>query len=69
MNRKIRLYAAVTLVALFVAGCSGPCDRIDAINAPAPTCRANSAGKALAWCVSTSPPDCAPALMLVPSAT
>ena len=35
MNRKIRLYAAVTLVALFVAGCSGPCDRIDPINAPA----------------------------------
>ncbi len=34
MNRKIRLYAAVTLVALFVAGCSGPCDRLDAINAP-----------------------------------
>ena len=26
MNRRIRLYAAVTLVALFVAGCSGPCD-------------------------------------------
>lgn len=35
MNRKIRLYAAVTLVALFVAGCSGPCDRLDRINAPA----------------------------------
>jgi hypothetical protein len=34
MNRKIRLYAAVTLVALFVAGCSGPCSKIDPITAP-----------------------------------
>jgi hypothetical protein len=37
MNRKIRLYAAVTLVALFVAGCSGPCDTIKPINAPVAT--------------------------------
>ena len=37
MNRKIRLYAAVTLVALFVAGCSGPCSTIKPINAPAAT--------------------------------
>ena len=37
MNRKIRLYAAVTLVALFVAGCSGPCDTIKPITAPAAT--------------------------------
>ena len=35
MNRKIRLYAAVVLVALFVAGCSGPCATIKPINAPA----------------------------------
>ena len=35
MNRKIRLYAAVTLVALFVAGCSGPCDSLKSITAPA----------------------------------
>jgi hypothetical protein len=35
MNRKTRLYAAVTLVALFVAGCSGPCATIKPINAPA----------------------------------
>ena len=35
MNRKIRLYAAVTLVALFVAGCSGPCDTLKPINRPA----------------------------------
>jgi hypothetical protein len=34
MNRKIRLYAAVTLVALFVAGCSGPCATIKPVNAP-----------------------------------
>jgi hypothetical protein len=34
MNRRIRLYAAVTLVALFVAGCSGPCSKIDPITAP-----------------------------------
>jgi hypothetical protein len=34
MNRKIRLYAAVTLVALFVAGCSGPCGSLDPITAP-----------------------------------
>jgi hypothetical protein len=37
MNRKIRLYAAVTLVALFVAGCSGPCDTIKPITAPTAT--------------------------------
>ncbi len=36
MNRKVRLYAAVSLLALFVAGCSGPCESIKAINAPAP---------------------------------
>lgn len=35
MNRKIRLYAAVALVALFVAGCSGPCATLEPINAPA----------------------------------
>jgi hypothetical protein len=34
MNRKFRLYAAVTLVALFVAGCSGPCSKLDSITAP-----------------------------------
>ena len=37
MNRKIRLYAAVTLVALFVAGCSGPCSTIKPITAPTAT--------------------------------
>jgi hypothetical protein len=33
MNRRIRLYAAVTLVALLVAGC-GPCERLDSVTAP-----------------------------------
>ena len=37
MNRMIRLYAAVTLVALFVAGCSGPCSTIEPITAPRAT--------------------------------
>jgi hypothetical protein len=37
MIRKIRLYAAVTLVALFVAGCSGPCAPVKPITAPAAT--------------------------------
>jgi len=35
MNRTFRLYAAVTLLALFVAGCSGPCESIKPITAPA----------------------------------
>ena len=34
MNRRFRLYAAVTLVALLVAGC-GPCERLDPVTAPA----------------------------------
>jgi hypothetical protein len=36
MNRRFRLYAAVTLVALLVAGC-GPCDRLDPVTAPVAT--------------------------------
>jgi hypothetical protein len=35
MKRMIRLYAAVTLAALLVAGCSGPCERLDPVRAPA----------------------------------
>lgn len=37
MNRKTRLYAAVSLVALFVAGCNGPCSTIKPITAPEAT--------------------------------
>lgn len=33
MNRRFRIYAAVTLVALLVAGC-GPCERLDPVTAP-----------------------------------
>jgi hypothetical protein len=36
MNRRFRLYAAVTLVALLVAGC-GPCERLDPVTAPVAT--------------------------------
>ncbi len=35
MNRKTRLYAAVALVALFVAGVTGSCSKIKPITAPA----------------------------------
>ncbi len=31
MNRRTRLYAAVALLALFLAGCSGPCDKLDPV--------------------------------------
>lgn len=35
MNRKVLLYASIAVAALSLAGCTGPCSKITAINAPA----------------------------------